>query len=264
MGQQLVGENMSIKNKKALAINTIITMMLLLVGFILISATYLRGCEKLEGRDQEQTCYQSIGMRAATSLGGGSDINLVPILCRTTDQDLGGDREEIKKQIADSMSKCWWMFHEGRYEEIVNHNVEIRELVGLETGNKCFICYALLIKEEDLGTPDSIPKDEMLRYLRTTEYEKVGTTYSDYIQFGGGPGALSIGSNINPDSAYAIVFVSQADNGYPVISDVQNFFRSGYESAGLLDHIEEDVSSVVFDTLANAEERNCVQDIAGG
>jgi len=166
----------------------------------------------------EELCHDSMAMRAASYFQiAGTEISLTPSLCKTIDLKVEGDREEIKKQIADKMARCWWMFNEGRYDDVLDSN-ELSNIFGWEDyQNKCFICYSAMINEEEIegGT---ITKTEMFEYLLNNQYYKVNGTYIDYIQSYGGPGAAMVMGDINPEEAYAITFLSKStdDNSWAI------------------------------------------------
>ncbi len=129
------------------------------------------------------------------------------------------------RQIADSMAKCWWMFGEGRYEEILSGGKlsllwDLYSFNNLE--NKCFMCSTILIEEKDIEG-GSITPQEMNEFLLTKKYGKADKTYMDYFQQGGGPGSVVFlvsgegtlrestawDPNLYPQNAYAISFMAK-------------------------------------------------------
>lgn len=189
-----------------------------ILAFVLIAMTISKFMVGKDTKEAEILCQQSIAIRAATTLQIGDDAEFtsLPMLCKTLDKKVEtGKREEVKKEIADMMTRCWWMFNEGRYDDAMN-TAQLGNMLGFNSPNKCFICYSALVegnkKDEIEGGP--ISKGEMYKYLSETQYPKIkNTTYSQYIEYkGGGPGATYLLSNIEPDTGYAITFLSKSDD----------------------------------------------------
>ncbi len=248
-----------------MAIDMIVKMIIVIVAFMLIAMTVKRCYSGADEKEAGQLCYNSIGLRAAASTSGGS-VQLVPVLCKTIDHDVEGDREEIKQQLANDMARCWWMFHEGRYEGIINdEHFDFSNMLGFErNSNGCFICYSNIIQEEEIPDSNHISKREMERYLIENEYQLKGVKYIDYFQTYGGPGAVSIHTDIEPRSAYAIVFLAKnrvRDN--PVAQIQQTVLALGTELGIYDDNSERYVSVILLDTLDNAQQHECIEDIAG-
>lgn len=197
-------------NKKGMAGDQLVIIVLIIVGFLLIAGVTYGFTKKAEQKSPELLCYNSIGIRAASVLRLGQvDVPFSTPICETIDVELKGDRGEMKKQLAELMTRCWWMFHEGRYEEILNNPDEIRNIFNLAGDNKCFVCYNVLIDEKEIpGGP--IPVKEMEQFLRETKYPKYkDITYLDYIQSYGGPGSALVLNGIGARESYGIVFLAK-------------------------------------------------------
>ncbi len=211
---------LSITNKKGQVTSFLPQLVLVILAFVLIAMVLGRFMTDVNDVAAEQLCHDSISMRAASVMQvAGAEITLTPSLCKTIDKKVEGDREEIKEQMADLMARCWWMFNEGRYDDLLDSN-EISNFLGWEDfENKCFICYSAMINEEEIGG-GSITKTEMFNYLMENQYYKVNGTYVDYIQSYGGPGAPMIMGDIEPEEAYAITFLAKStDNSKWTIVD---------------------------------------------
>ncbi len=209
-------------NKKAMeAAGQLIVTILVIVSFMLIAGTVTQLLAKSEDKEAEVLCHDSVALRASTALriNPKSDgdfklveaqIKAVPALCKTIDKKVKGNKEEVMKTIADKMARCWWMFGEGRYEEIL-HDSDVRLLPAIfntdKSENKCFVCYTQLIEEEDF---EPITAGELVKYLVDTPYPKVkGRTYLEYFQSSGGPGAVQVLEDIKPRQAYGISFLAK-------------------------------------------------------
>ncbi len=204
--------------KKALAAGTLVTIILVVISFLLIAGTIGRFMAKMDDSQAEILCQDSIALRANTIININPErasedwihgqLKMAPPLCKTIDRKISGEREEIMQQVADKMVRCWQMFGEGQYDEILHNSQFGLWLYNLdETENKCFLCYTQLIEEEDF---EPIKSEEFLQFLVETDYPKAkDIKYIDYIQHHGGPGRVMILENIEPRQAYGISFLAK-------------------------------------------------------
>ncbi|HLC88521.1 MAG TPA: hypothetical protein VJG49_00645 [Candidatus Nanoarchaeia archaeon] len=184
-----------INHKKAVTASFIVGMMITLVAFVLISGTLIRFMSKAEGKEAEILCHDSLLLRSKSIVNvdhelANMELKLVPVLCATQDKKIKGTRTDLKRQIANDIAKCWWMFGEGRFEEILHgSDVDIlpRILATEELENKCFNCYTVLVDQDYIeGGP--IPSTEFMDFLATEKYPLKNMTYLQYLQGYGGPG----------------------------------------------------------------------------
>lgn len=201
-----------IKDKKGLTASFIIGIMITLIAFVLISGVLLRFMAKSSDVEAEILCQNSIALRAQTALyvgsgAGRSEITWAPPLCKTIEKKISGNKQQIMRQVADSIARCWWMFGEGRYEEIIaNSGIEgVAEMLGFSRlENTCFNCYTLLIAEDEIEG-GGITNKEINDFLLTRKYHKVNKTYLQYIQSHGGPGRVVFTAPaIVPRQAYSV------------------------------------------------------------
>ena len=188
-----------LKGKRGMEAAQIVIIIITIVSFMLIAGAVTRTYAKAEDKEAEVLCRNSIDLRARTMINVqgeiiDANINAVPVLCKTIVKKVTGEREKIKEQIADSMARCWWMFHEGRYEEILQSSsaILLPSLYGFEEyENQCFTCYTLLVDAPALKE-SPITAEEMMVYLSTNKYSKAPNwSYLDYIQRYGGPGRVA-------------------------------------------------------------------------
>ena len=121
---------LKIKSKKGLGMEFIITTSLVLISFFLIAGLFGKFTSRTSDLEAELLCQNSITQRARTALNvdwdvGGvslfrSQVKSIPTICRTIDKKVSGAKEQILRQVADNMARCWWMFGEGRYEDILD------------------------------------------------------------------------------------------------------------------------------------------------
>lgn len=197
-------------HKKGIAIDHLVIWIFVILCFLIISGVWSRVYAKAEDKEAENLCQTSVAFRARSALEvGGTEITLTPFLCKTIDKKMTGSREELKEQIAEKMARCWWMFNEGRYDEILRKDI-LGKVLGVDKStNDCALCYALPIDQDTIeGGP--IRPEEMMRYLRDHPYPKVkDATYLTYIQSSGGTGRVAILDQVAPRDAYGIVFMAK-------------------------------------------------------
>lgn len=205
-----------ISSKKAIAAGTLVTLIIAILGFLVIAQQLFTFLAKSNDTQAERLCHDTVALSAATAVnidvaGKPTGVKPFPNVCKTIDKKISGDPETIKKQVADTMARCWWMFGEGKYEE------SVFDALPAFTGsdNKCFICYTMLVEEnakfknEDNG----ISPEEFVNYLATTEYYRYKGTYLNYFQFAGGPGMMRgflTSEGIKPGRAYAVAYTAKA------------------------------------------------------
>jgi hypothetical protein len=267
-----------LSKKKAIAAGQLVLIIVTIVSFLLIFVTVSKLVEKADSKDAELLCHNSIALRISSAVSAlGTEIKTVPNLCKTIDKKIDGDREEIKAQVAYMMSRCWWMFNEGRAEQILEDTSPLtisRDIFNLaKTGNDCFLCYGVIIDESDISGGD-ISIREMTNYMRETNYPSIkNSKYLDYIQSFAGSGKIAVLDKIKPQNTYGIVFMSRNDADAGWWGEGDNVIPTSSE-AGSLEAIkakrefygseERDVSIIAFDNIKDISASGCaVRDFAG-
>ncbi len=206
-------------NKRAVeASSFLVGAIITIVSFLVLAPIVINFSTTDDCKKAEEICQWSVNLRATTTTIqiDNQDIHTSPLLCKTCDQDIKEDKEKVKKQIADSMAQCWWMFGEGRYEEILKKDLAseaVEEgatktvLPEFSKKNDCFLCYSLFIKNTDgFEKGDQISFNDFYKYLLNNPYDKAGKKYIEYFQSHGGPGRVVIQADIKPNHAYGISF----------------------------------------------------------
>lgn len=225
-----------IKSKKG-DVNFIVGILLVIISFFVIGGVLYFTMAEANAKETEIMCKNSIDLRARTqfNLKGdfvGGEIKAIPALCQTIERKISGNREEILEQVAYSMSRCWWMFGEGRYDEILKgSNVKLfPKVFGLEElNNQCFNCYTLLIDQDEIdGGP--IGPDEIMKFMNYHNHPQFqNLTYLEYIQSYGGFGRMVFTAPaILPREAYGISFA-------PKLKEASSVWTgTGLATAGLI------------------------------
>jgi len=161
---------------------------------------------------EEAICRASIITRGKMSMpinaGVASiDLKLQPPLCSTREVEITGNREEIKEQMAYYLSRCYWMFGEGRFEQIFHGNTvhHLPALFGTnEHENKCFTCYNVVVNEENF---EPIPPSEFITYLKNNKHGPSRLSYLEYLENTGAGTLFVMLESIAPNTAYAVEFL---------------------------------------------------------
>jgi len=200
------------KNKKGLAMAQLVTITLVVVGFLVITTAVGVAMSKNSDQEAELACHNSVGIRAMTAVSslGSSKIKVAPLLCKTIDRDVTGDREKVKAQLAHMMGRCWWMFHKGKFDEIVDSSTSSAgKVLGLTNNNACFMCYSAAIKSDELKKKP-ITSLEMFEYLRDNKVPNQKINFLEYIQKSGGQGKIAIlEKQIKDGSGYGVMFLAK-------------------------------------------------------
>ncbi len=211
----LIKMKKGIKSKRGMTASFLIGMMITLVAFVLISGVLMRFMSEADDLAAENLCYDSIALRAMTAVqlntaGLSLEGKLVPPLCQTIDKKVSGGKEEVMKEVADSMARCWWMFGAGEYEAILdNGGISSIAVFDMEDDeNECFNCYTLLMDEKDFDGEEYILSSELQEFMENNTYSRTNLTYIDYIQSYGGPGRFMITTPaIVPNEGYTISMI---------------------------------------------------------
>ena len=213
-------------NKKAIAINVLISIMISVLFLFMVGSAIKNLDTNKEEKELEVRCKTSIDNRARTAIGVNEDSDLSvlkatikssPVLCETIKKKLKGDDSKVLREISEKLARCWWMFGEGKYEEIL-HGTDVSFLPLLfdhaEMKNSCFDCYNLMI---DSNNVDITPPD-LTRYIYETSMLNFNMTYLEYIQTWNGPGKVVFlaPEGIKSENAYTISFAAknkEEDNG---------------------------------------------------
>ncbi len=228
-------------NKKAMTAEFLVALIITLFAGGLIIGTAYSKLAKADEKQAEVICQESIAARATLALqvntkeSGASKliearVKAIPPLCKTIDKKITGSREEIKKQMADKLARCWWMFGEGRYDEIL-HGSDVKILpavLGMSNEpSKCFNCYNLLIDQDEIPDDEihtgNLTVAEFIDYLWTEPYKKKALSCG---------GADCVSCTKNSDCASD----AQCDNGKCQIIQSLNYIQyiQQYGGPGML------------------------------
>ena len=123
------------------------------------------------------------------------------------------------------------MFGEGRHEEILDTgDLELAYgFLGTDAAeNSCFMCYSVLIDEDEFVGEEKISAGELMTTFIEEDHRKIeGLKYVNYIQGvkgdgtpdnSRGPGRVLLLTDIEPGKAYGINFVAKnKESGYSLI-----------------------------------------------
>ena len=165
----------------------------------------------------DESCRLSVLARGTglTDLVGDT-----PILCSSENVgELKGEREEIKRQIADMAASCWRMYGEGQIDNIWNENDRM-----------CGTCYTFSVPNEmDLGnesgkvyveeaerSPDYLLGSELTNYFASNVYDVGliygGSSYNYFSDYHRIDGYEFVGVQ---DDSVRINFLGESDVNFP-------------------------------------------------
>ena len=159
------------EDTKGMAFQTLIGIILLVAGFILVIGLIENLFSRAEGPAAEELCRTTNVFYAkgdpAKDIPLSLDIRLSPNACksanipdvptRTYSQDTNG----AMKNVAELMSRCWWMFLEGSDPELLGK----RGFFGSDKKAKCIVCYQFTL-QNGMG----FPSDNLPKFLSDTPY----------------------------------------------------------------------------------------------
>ncbi|MFT4261167.1 MAG: TPM domain-containing protein [Candidatus Woesearchaeota archaeon] len=206
---------------------------------VILLVTITMMYQGLLGKATEDTCRASVLLRtqAVVDLGlFGKVERITPLVCNTFNEGtLRGNREQVKYQVADLMSKCWYMYAEGRVDNIFSDHDE--------DSNMCKICYTFRIPNNmDTGgdfyqiegdqfaadntysrQPHIISASEILGFIIETDYNR-GVLYGGGTQrYIGGSYQWNHYEFIFSDDARLRYSQVTRDAGSPFIQDYAGF-----------------------------------------
>lgn len=207
-------------NKKAIATNVLITILISIVFLLIVGGIMKNVDTNKTEQEKENRCKASIDNRARTAIGinDNSEWSVVkaslkgsPVLCETIKKKLKGDELETLRSISEKVARCWWMFGEGRYEEMLHGSDFSMLFHGVETENACFDCYNLMIDTNNID----ITSNELYDYMFEEKMLRHNMTYLEYIQSNGGPGRMIFLApyGIKSDNVYTISFAAKNKEG---------------------------------------------------
>mgnify|MGYP001565282218 FL=1 len=190
----------------------LVAIIITIASFMLVGGVMARFLSNTDDTTAENICRDSVALRAKSTIDINGkfidkEITPVPVMCRTIDKKVSGDREAIKEMVAQKIARCWWMFGQGKYEEILGSNFgSISGFFSFSNyKNKCFNCYNILIDNKDF-TP--IAGWEMQDYMSTHNMTGTNLSYLNYVQSSGGPGRIVFNApTIMPGEAYGISYM---------------------------------------------------------
>lgn len=192
----------------------LVAMIIVIASFMMIAATIMRFMSGAEEKQAEELCRESVAIRATAAVRAfGGEFKLSPLLCKTIDKKVKGDREEVQQVIASKMAKCWDMFGAGRYTTTVFENTNM-----FGNDNNCFLCYVLPVEKirDDEGQK-VITEDQFHDFLSSRDIPRAkGTSYLNYIQMKAGGdgyvGTLLTERGIAEGRAYGIVYKGKKED----------------------------------------------------
>lgn len=187
-------------NKKA-QMSTVVKIAGVIFAFLVVSLVVGQLITKCSESGDENACRASVFARDKFNLQFLKEktIAATPLVCSTKDVVLKGTNEQITKEIATLMDKCWMEFGNGVIKDPFKEDATIN--------HKCFVCYTFVIKNKDY----KITSQELYEYMSEHSYavdaNGKDVSHLQYIQnFGEGFGNTLVFGEIKPPEVYAIAY----------------------------------------------------------
>ena len=152
-------------------VGVLIAILIALAGFGLLMFVFVgKAPEKITGIAESEACRTSNEINYAFSISGKK---LLPSACKTgplvsfpTKEQ--GNLEDVKKDIADGLVRCWYNWLEGKDKNIFG---KLLTDLGQPTDSRCFVCKHFGVSKTDyIKKTDSITFESLFRYLDTTTF----------------------------------------------------------------------------------------------
>jgi len=163
---------MLLRRKKALAFSTIIAILVVIASFIAITFVITHFFGRAEAATAETVCRASVVARERTTqqitVKGYevAEVQLTPLLCRTIGKDIpqkkDAKKEDVMREFAESMVRCWWMFGDGLIDDVFKE--------GSPTTNNCFMCHVVVTGKTN-EFKEEISRKEFSEFLMETPYK---------------------------------------------------------------------------------------------
>jgi hypothetical protein len=196
-------------NKKGMTAGVIVSIMITLVAFVLITGTLMRFSSKKEGLEAEIVCHNSLALRAKTSIQLGPEKVSTPALCKTIDRKFSAQTpEEAMDFMGKAIDRCWWIWLDGRVSEFFGP----RGLFGYDDKTKCFVCNTLVYEDG----PSFSKEDFIINSQKLKSKNRGGGSILDYVQENGYLEIYEEG--FTAGNIYGVVFASNIKESFWVNS----------------------------------------------
>ncbi|MBN1275141.1 TPM domain-containing protein [Candidatus Woesearchaeota archaeon] len=270
--------------KGLLALTTFAKIILMVVGFFIVLLFLMFILGVFEAESPEQACRASISARANTAFDVWfvKGIKVFPNMCESQEVFIPQEnvrrlskeaqRDQMMEEIGELMAKCWWMFGNGQYEEVLARG-----------GDHCHVCYSFVIPigygepGEALYDDPLIPDDgpitipELMDYLRTHQYQSSilyggYATIGDYAQFTYKPQELPYTDRygVSMDAERLVSSKARVEQGFADLANLYGDDQGRFKEiqAALADILEQRAIHVILITAVHLPEEDVSKDSA--
>ena len=158
-------------NKKGIAMDTVIGLILALVALVIIAGVMYVVLVEKEDVFTRKICQISVYF-SDQSLGIFNKLGVGGIFCRTYYKEFKNlKKEDFLKKTAENMRQCWWMWGEGERDPAGPNLVKWSDY-------QCFNCYVI----EPLEEIPEITSGELEKYLQKEYIGDSDITYWNYFK----------------------------------------------------------------------------------
>lgn len=170
--------------KGSLSTKQIVTMIILIAGFIVVLLFFSQ--LSFGEETKTQLCRNSVMQSSTTSSISSSSLQCTrKYVCITADGSCDElttadkrveveSKEEIYEELSEQKATCWWMFGEGEIDYVGD---------DFTKGNYCSICHQTYLDDSLKsieGVDEVIDKDKLYDYMANNNYSET-QTYAQYI-----------------------------------------------------------------------------------
>ncbi len=197
-------------DKKGIALTQLVLWTIILISFFLIAFSVERIISKSGSLESEIICRDSLILKAKTKVDL-FDVKTIssPALCKTIDKKFSAvKKEEALDFFARSMERCWWIWLEGRLNEIFGIHGTIGNLIGNgDEKTKCFVCNTIVYQKGP-----TLTKGEILGRLGEMKSKYKNSDVLSYIQENG---YIQLYETVfTSEEVYALVFASNIEESF--------------------------------------------------
>lgn len=166
-----------LSRKAAIELEQFVKYLLVIASFALLVVFVIKFFGAMEGEGVEQACRSSVTLRSTLHVGKSqAGTNIYPLQCQTQELmvpekklprnlDEIALKQQVYKEISEMMAKCWWMFGNGYYHNLLDDKRKDDQL--------CHVCYSFSInpKYAELNSqPMEYTLEELNLYMSNTPY----------------------------------------------------------------------------------------------
>ena len=191
---------MLFRNKKA-EITFVTVLIIAMVSFFVLGGVIKIFVAQLPKESADAICKISVAKRAQTTVsvaGGAYQKQITPLLCQTQEFTIDGrgkTKQEVLTEFMDYAARAWNVWGEGQFSGGLYDNFIMYGSDG------CYRYYNIKLK----NIPATVPKEDVIHFMKNNIYQKMNTTYWDYIAQSSDYSGFNIFDDLEDQHIYSII-----------------------------------------------------------